>query len=423
MPKREALRMKKLLALLLCAIIAVSSSGCIPIRITLYPATDEQIIERESKITKFGFSNSDDDKFIEEVLTADELRNWENPYGKYSSYVLYKSLSNRDEKLIYKALEYAMVNSYKKICIDDKLGVRRSAIESIAQFLSLDTPFLEQNLMMIVVENVANFYNYKAEDGRDVSVLLRCSAIYLKNFTEELWESKMEALREAEKIYKELDCGEEGIELAEKIYRYVATSIEYKPYESDEGIYQGNYAPFLYDALITKKTHCDGFTNALSLLYSIAGFEQVEKNIPGHTFNCVKIEGKWYNMDATWGSLIPDNATTMGAGPYFAFPTYLQNDKHDFFMYYPTCRDGYYMDADATLKSCSDDDFFTTACKAFKSHNNEWTMILVEHYDKDEFIAQVQKLSDYLDVDIVYSASYTIYGKIILYIINDEVYD
>ena len=62
---------------------------------------------------------------------------------------------------------------------------------------------------------------------------------------------------------------------------------------------------FLYDGLIKGKTHCDGTANMYSLLLNLAGVENFERSYDGgedkagHTWNALKLDGVWYNTDAT----------------------------------------------------------------------------------------------------------------------------
>ena len=62
--------------------------------------SDEEISLQQQEIIKIGFSATDDEDVIEKTLSIEELKAWENPYGKYSSYLLYDTLTE-DEKLIY----------------------------------------------------------------------------------------------------------------------------------------------------------------------------------------------------------------------------------------------------------------------------------------------------------------------------------
>ena len=385
--------MKKLLLSFMCLLLVLTVGGCyledaldvIVSNIIPTEITDEEISLQQQEFINIGFSYAGDEDDIQVVLSVDEVRNWENPYGKYSSYLLYSTLESDDEKLVYKALEYALVHSCRYTFIDHRINVSSERMREIATLLSLDTPLLEQNLVCTVFDQVA-FYDYEYSEERTVEVLHRGKTISMRNFTRELWNQKMLAIDIAQTIIDDLDPDATEIERAEEIYRYIAQSVTYIPYENEYGHYKGTLKPFLYDAFVLKETHCDGFTNALALLYSMAGFEQVEKHnvtTMGHTWNFVKIEGQWYNIEGTAGGYIPAADCTMGSGVGFAYPDILNKDYADFQELYPEGTESYYMPVDGFTKSCESDDFFDIILKGFENHNDEWALVVVEKCDKE----------------------------------------
>lgn len=346
--------------------------------------SDEEISLQQQEIIKIGFSATDDEDVIEKTLSIEELRAWENPYSKYSSYILFDTLTE-DEKLVYHALEYAMVNCYNYTFIDNRIKVSPKRADEIAELLSLDTPLLEQNLSHFAYSQAA-FYDYQYSETRTVKVLHRSTTIKIKNFKKDLWDKKMLALKEAEKVIAQMDMTQSEVELAEEIYRYIAEGVTYIPYENEMGYYKGHLMPFLYDALIKKESHCDGFTNALALLYAMAGFEQVEKhNITslGHTWNFVKIEGQWYNIDGTFQDLIPENSATMGGGFGFAFSDALQSAPDDLQELYPKSTSSYYLKPDGYTESCDSDDFLDILLEGFENHDGEWALVIVDEYNRE----------------------------------------
>ena len=344
--------------------------------------SDDEISEQQGEFINIGFSSTDDEDVIEKIIPVEELKAWENPYGKYSSYVLYDTLTD-DEKLVYHALEYAMVNSYTRTFIDYRINVSATGAELIADLLSQDTPLLEQNLQRIAYPQVA-FYDYQYSESRTVKVLHRSTTISVTNFTQEHWEKKMLALSEAEKVIEQMDMTKPEVELAEDIYRYIAENVTYIPYENEMGYYRGYNKPFLYDAMVKKRSHCDGFTNALALLYSMAGVEQVEKSdtkVIGHTWNFVKIEGKWYNVDGTFNKYLPDPSSSMGGGYGFAFADEMQFAPTDFSERYPECTQSYYLNPDGYTESCDSDDYLDILLEGFDNHNGEWALVITDTYD------------------------------------------
>ncbi len=65
-----------------------------------------------------------------------------------------------------------------------------------------------------------------------------------------------------------------------------------------------------YGALINKDAVCNGYAEALQLLFACAGIES--KFVLGtadgisHAWNLVKLDNEWYHLDATWNDPIPD---------------------------------------------------------------------------------------------------------------------
>lgn len=346
--------------------------------------SDEEISLQQQEIIKIGFSYTREVGVINTIFSTDELSSWNNPYGKYSSYILYDTLKE-DEQLIYRAFEYAMVNCCENILIDKRINISESRLKEIAELLALDTPLLEQNVECYTFTQKAN-YDYVYEENRTISIPHQSITVTVNNFTKELWNKKMIAFMEAEKIIAKMDKNQSEVELAEEIFRYITENVTYIPYKNKYGIYEGKLKPFLYDALISKETHCDGFTNALALLYAMAGFEQVEKhNVTtlGHTWNFVKIEGQWYNIDGTFQNLIPENSATMGGGFGFAFSDALQCAPDDLQELYPKSTSSYYLKPDGYTESCDSDDFLDILLEGFENHDGEWALVIVDEYNRE----------------------------------------
>ena len=192
--------MKRLLAFFLSVILLLSLAGC------TMPAqppelTDEEIISQQQETVRIGFA-ADSDNFDQvQILTLPELSAWDNPYSIYNSYYFYNTL-NDDEKIIYRAVEYAMVHCYNHIYIDSRIDVFCGRMEKIVEYLSLDTPLLEQNLTHFASNAVA-YYDYQLNENRTVEVPLQNNMISVGNFSRELWRKKLLALEEAKKVF---DC-------------------------------------------------------------------------------------------------------------------------------------------------------------------------------------------------------------------------
>ncbi len=376
--------------MLLCFVFLLSLTNCSLLEPRI---TDEEIILQQQETLRFGFSSTYEN--IEKMLTLDELLAWTNPYASYSSYHFYKTLKT-EEQYIYRALEYALVNTHECISIDSKIKILNERCQLIVQFLALDTPLLEQNVLMTCGANYRDAYDYTVNKHRVVSIPFNNKKINVSNFRAELWKKKMTALKEAKTVFSKFKKHDTDIELAEEMYRYVAKNIEYIPYENELGFYRGHLSSFLYDAFINHKTHCDGFTNALALLFAMAGFEQVEKegynDTVGHTWNFVKLDGKWYNCDATAGDWIPKRTTSMGAGLYFAFSDDLITHEQNWADMYPACKKSYYMCVDGRVNDLTGNAFYNAVRNGFSNHS-EWALVIVKKYNDNHLQNQLNRIA------------------------------
>jgi len=65
-----------------------------------------------------------------------------------------------------------------------------------------------------------------------------------------------------------------------------------------------------YGALVNGDAVCNGYAEALQLLFACAGLEShfVIGTADGveHAWNLVKVDGEWYHLDATWNDPLPD---------------------------------------------------------------------------------------------------------------------
>lgn len=167
----------------------------------------------------------------------------------------------------------------------------------------------------ITIKRTTNYYAVKA---------------YLEN--EPIPDSEQKAVH----LYKKIaiimsECIEEGMSDFEKevaLHDYLVTHCRYssnveQPAGSD--IYRA------YGALVNEDAVCNGYAEALQVLFACAGIESqfVIGTADGieHAWNLVKIDGVWYHLDATWNDPVPD----MGAfavHSYFNVPDDVLDDTH-----------------------------------------------------------------------------------------------
>ena len=360
----------------------------------------------------------------ETIITAQEAAAFTSSASQYRSSLHYNTLSE-NEQLLYRVLEYAMENGHTNILVDDLLVDNTETLEQILHALAYDSPLLEQNLRY----EVGDFTTY-----HDVSVLkyFTRSATFdgyylsVNNFHSQWWEKKQEALQAAQAVVDALPDGLTPMETAELLYRHVADTVTYTEYpeEADDAVYS-----YLYDGLVTGKTHCDGYTNSLALLLRLAGIENAEKDYApddgeiGHTWNCMEIDGKWYNVDAVGEDYIPNGSTAMHAGYYFAFS--------DAMLEYPTrnaqafsvCEDSYYMPLDGTFDSSDASGLPSAIVRGYDRHDDLWALVIIADYDEDDMEYQLQEVANRL-WDTVYWMTFPLYdGRTALLVYDGSLYD
>lgn len=361
----------------------------------------------------------------ETIITAQEAAGFSSSASQYRSSLHYNTLSE-NEQLLYRVLEYAMENGYSNILVDDLLVDDMETLENVLFSLAYDSPLLEQNLRY----EVGDFTTY-----HEVSVLkyFTRSAVFegyylcVNNFQSQWWEKKQEALQAAQAVVDALPDGLSPIETAERLYRHVADTVTYTEYpeDSEDAVY-----PYLYDGLITGKTHCDGYTNALALLLHLAGIENAEKDYApddseevGHTWNCIEIDGKWYNVDAVGEEYIPNGSTAMHAGYYFAFADALLEYPTRNAEAFPACEESFYMPVDGTFDSSDASGLPSAIVRGYDRHDDLWALVIIADYDDSDMDYQLQEVANRL-WDTVYWMYFPLHdGRTALLVYDGSLYD
>ena len=359
----------------------------------------------------------------ETIYSIDEAAALSATADQYRSSLHYNTLDT-DGQQVYRALEYAMENGYTNILVDDLLLSDLEELEDILFALSYDSPLLEQNLRY----EAGDFTTY-----HEVPVLkyftrsATFDGYYLNvtNFESHWWDKKQEALQAAQTIVDALPSNLTDIEKAEHLYRHMAKQVVYTEYpeETDDVVY-----PYLYDGIVTGKTHCDGYTNALALLLRLAGIENAEKDYApdegiGHTWNCMQIDGKWYNVDAVGGDYIPNGTNAMHAGYYFAFADELLEYPTRNANAFPACEESYYMPVDGTLASSDDRRLPGLVVDGYDRHDDLWALLIIADYDEDDMDYQLQDAANRL-WETVYWMTFPLHdGRTALLVYDGALYD
>jgi len=234
--------------------------------------------------TEFCFCT--EDGAVRKLLPSG-LLGYESMYPK-SDYMR-EQLSD-GEKLIYDAFLYGAENGYSRVCFSVEGEVD---VSKCYAYLACDDPFIETNYALSISRCTVSL-------GEEEKLYYCVASTAAKPGK---WSRKLLAYEEAKRIVDHIpeDCRTD-YDRALYLYRYLADNVEY--ISDVDYIERGS---FLSDTLINLSSNCDGYANALSLLYSMVGIECIvamgdlsTADGVGHAWNLAKLDGVWYSLDATY---------------------------------------------------------------------------------------------------------------------------
>lgn len=407
----------KIFALLLALVLAAAVlSGCVD------PALKDRLLEdavgllaepTEPAEPYIGFTAEEtiEDMAQLEKPDMEQLKNYQSQYRQYNSYIYYEGL-NDDEKLIYHAYEYALDHSYPYFWVDQRLlqGLTWDTFD-ILWFLALDTPLVEQNLSQSNHDYTVTHSVFQVETASETY-----TRIYVENFTAGRLIRKLQAIGEAEQIVAQMPEGLTDWEKAEYYFDYLGENVSYEEYIEGE--------EYLYDALCLKKTNCDGYANAFSLLCSFSGpkcFEKLsdpEDGTDGHTWNAVLLDGSWINVDATGAceDVTSECENRSQERIYFGFPDALQSDLPLYQELVPACTEE--IPPITRIPTGEIEDFTDKMKEAFRANDNKFAVILVDEGDLEKNITE--DLATELGFDLHYTYYETAQGKLVYYLFEND---
>jgi hypothetical protein len=225
-----------------------------------------------------------------ETLTKDELLSYESRYAEVTS-AYYKDQISGDMLLPYMAMLYALESGYERVYFSS-LKLTVDDIYASYSYLTCDNPFFESN------------YNLDVEyltppEGDSETPVFYC--LYTTVLESGHFERKLQAYEKAKEMVSSMPAvlwDEEG--KAEYLYRKLTNTTRYISYDENEE------PDYLYDALVLGRSNCDGFANALAMLYNLAGVESVlsigTDEGKGHAWVTAKLGGSFYHFDPTYDS-------------------------------------------------------------------------------------------------------------------------
>lgn len=393
--------MKRIIVIIIGIAISLSLSGCVlsDVKSLFFPdssSKDKEItekekiikaeiaIERESQKPKIGFTTSGHENYENAIFVdTEDLLSYSSELSQYSSSYFYDLLTD-DERLVYRAMEYAMEHSYSHIVVDERVCATSDDLVKILDYLSMDSPFVEQNL---AYTTYSFNYNFPIEtEYSTVYIPLSGFSIDVRNFNEDFYEKKLLAKDKATEIIKAIPNNLTESEKALYLFNYVSENVEYFDY-GDDIIHT-----YLYDGLVNQKTQCDGFTNSLSLLYNLSGIQCFEKVSPpgqdeeaGHTWNCAYIDGNWYNYDATSK---PDDVYT---NYYCGFSDDLIDITPHYQELMPECSKGLYLNYSGHFESESANGVYESFYEGIKA-NGTYCLLTFDTFDYDKCYPLLERL-------------------------------
>lgn len=396
--------------------VVVSLVICGVMAYSIYTDAQTQIAEWKAT-TWFGFTNNVDSFNEGEYVKKETIEAYEVKTDLYNSGVYYDALNER-EQLVYKAFQYAFDNNYVYTYVDSSM-LQEGDLEpyDIMVLLSLDSASVQQNLSS--VEYTSKQTLCTTIYGIDVEKKVNGDIVGAETFSEKRAERVDKAVAELKKVDFKFTEATTEEEKAREIFRYVDNNVEYsskafstnKTQKGEQANDVSGAEDFLYSAVFSGKTNCDGYANMFSLLCQMNGITCVEKvyyseveGEAGHTWNCVRIDGKWYNVDCT-ESLEEEESTEedveIREAVQFGCSDELQPFAHEYKEYAPVCKENL-MHIDKTFSAAKGSGMASKIASCIRESDESRAIIVIKDYDKDDMSDTMQSVANNLRSDIRY---------------------
>lgn len=275
-------------------------------------ATEEPEKEksRNLEITNSNLSIIQGDS-SENLQSSQEIKNSNTDINKYfydqlygNQKIIYDKLLENKENLKFGNYKIEFSDTFSNTLSNDgadkQLGQDyQTAIEAFMH----DNPelfYIDVNKMLLNIETTTKFLRTKY----NVYISPASGETYLSDDFENVDQIKI-AINQIESVKNNLINSLTGTDYDKimKIHDFLVDNIEY------DSTYQATGTYGVYGALIGKKCVCEGYAKALKYLANQAGIkceimQGTATNSSGktesHAWNCVKIDGIWYEIDATW---------------------------------------------------------------------------------------------------------------------------
>ena len=202
-------------------------------------------------------------------------------------------------------LDYAMAHGYFKACVP--------TTQFSPTDVAVSSPWLRRtyriNARGISSLNVGSF---DAGQGKTLQFI----TLTLNGMDQHDRSAYREAMAAAREVVADMPEGLSEYERALYLYSWLTENVSY--YFDD---YYGDDWNLLYDTMVKRKTVCAGYAEAMYVMMNLVGIEciTIEGYVyqngewGGHIWNVAKIDGEWYQFDATWDSgSAPENYLFFG---------------------------------------------------------------------------------------------------------------
>ena len=247
----------------------------------------------------------------ESLQTSQDVTNTDVTINKYfynqlfgNQKIIYDKLLENKENLKFGNYKIEFSNTFSDTLsnegADEQLGKDyQTAIEAFMH----DNPelfYIDVNKMLLNIETTTKFL----KTTYNVYISPASGKTYLSDDFGNLDQIKI-AINQIENIKNSIINSLTGTDYDKimKIHDYLVDNIDY------DSTYQATGTYSVYGALIGKKCVCEGYAKSLKYLANQAGIkceimQGTGTNSSGqtesHAWNCVKIDGIWYEIDATW---------------------------------------------------------------------------------------------------------------------------
>ena len=289
----------RLILIIVAAVVVIAISGLAYVKISRdiknansihFSFVSEEFVDSITNPEK-NLHGIDDIGNVEELIYSEEGQNEmlvslkikdipNSGFKNVSSEYFKKNLSDK-EKVVYHSILYAYQNGYNYIGFSDR-KFDADMLSKATFYVMCDNPYIEINLERSIISR--NGYVY----------------LFFPNMVPEKRENNELAYEEAVKIIAGIpEESETEYAVAKYLYEYLVCNTNYTQDEE----YDSSVEPALYHALTGQMTNCDGFANALTLLYNMAGIECFnvfypgDEQGPGHTWCIANIDNKYYHLD------------------------------------------------------------------------------------------------------------------------------